>query len=1778
MKNIYPKTFSTLFSSCLLTLLITFSFSEKGFAQSTCCPQFKMTVPELCEKDDSICMALAPKGSFARVEKACKGTTNIYTVYPNLPGYTYTWTVVGGTPTSFVGNPITLTWGTGSVGSFKVVITQNNGTCRDSISQAFCLVNGPKANFTFTAPTCTNQAVTFTNTSVGGSNFIWNFGDGTSYTGANPPPHVYATAGSYIVTLTTNNNTSNSVPIQCPTCQDFKTATVVVVAGVGPDIDTVGCYSSLCASDTPLITQYSTTSTCSPLTWSIPVGSGTIIAGQGTNLVTIKWNPLFTGIPTVTLTVPLSCSGGCAASTTIQVPIIYPSLPVTGPTSVCINSNNVYSLPLLPGCYYWLTPLTNTSGASLNSILPSYNSNSVSVNAGATPGVYSFTFHYFDSLQNCGGSSVISVVVKDKFRINTTDLRVCEGSSGFYYANGNATWLVDSAGVTLGYYAIPSGTSATINWLFPGVYTLIATASPSTSFCNTTDQVLVNVIAKPKLTTTQPLTFNICPGDIMTFHVKSTNNSFPFNWSITGGTILANDDTTVTVGWGNTGGTISVFQNNPSIFCPSNTLTFTANLYPTPTLSGPPTACEDETKTYTALPAGMPNYQFTVANGSIISQSGNTVTVLWAGSVNTHTLTVNTCTGSASLTILVSNATPTSVSTGVVNCFGASLTSSVAGAGPYAWYLNGVLQPTLITQTITATSNGYWTCKPTGCYKAGGVAVVLPAPPVLNITTPVNQFCLNAANPNIPSITFLSAITLGGPYSYQWFGPTVNNGPSVAIGTNSPTLTTSPFTFIGNYYLTVTYGGGCTVTSNTIHIDTACSGPCVLPNPPYDVSFAESCGPNASMNFIETFNPLAIPPGTTLLWTFGDGFNGTSLPGAGISHSYSLPGIYQVCCTAKNALYCDVYFCKNITVNFVPNFSVNMNCFGAALTNTTQVLTGTGPYTVSWSTVGGAVSPTTGNNTTLTGSGTVTMTITYGSCITSITKIITVPGTNVSIVAPNSACLYDVNVFTTNPAPSNFASFSWNFGDATTSSVAPTSHAYNSPGTYIINLSLVNYQGCVATAKDTIVINPLPVSVLTISDSFICSGSTAVLTATAGMTNYTWFKDGVQFATGPSNTQTINSFGIYTVEVTNANGCKKLSNKMPLIILPLPKYKINFPNGTIACVNATLGDALTATATLNSNYVYSWSVATPLSVSPNNANSTSVNIPAGTASGSYPLYLIVTDTTTGCSKSDTVCIVVRQKPSVSIAPPGPLCAGVAIVLTPTPNTPLVYNYNWSNNVTTSLDTVSASGVYSLTITDILSGCKASSNFVTINPLPDVRLFPTGCDTLCDTAKLYIPLPNYSSTIAPASQYPLIQWYVDGNPNVAGNYLYLNTLSPGNHLVHVTVFGNTTPQCSSTTGDFNIFVKHCVDTCIVDAMFTYNLHGDTAQFHNMSTGNGSLSYVWNFGDGDTSHAQNPVHIYDSSAVYTVCEYVINVAPDGTICKDSFCICVCICHKDSSCDDFLNYLQNQSITANLASSPTVTFTPPVIAATDIVRWDYTCDGIVDLVTTGNSTATHNYVTNGNYVLCARIERIINGDTCWATLTKYITINKQVPDTCVCDASFFTNVAAGFATSTTGTTVTFVPLALKRCDTVEWNFGDGSPIVTTTGNASVTHTYTSGNGPFYVCMLVKRAGSPNCVREFCRNISPTGIEEIALSDVKVYPNPTRDVLMVEISNSNIPDNTHLTLSDVTGRKVVDQIWLNTTATQHLDVAALSNGVYVLSLVRNDGTVMSNHRVIKY
>lgn len=64
-------------------------------------------------------------------------------------------------------------------------------------------------NFDYTVNHLTKE-VTFTNTSSGGNNFLWNFGDGTTSTEINPI-HTYLADGTYTVTLTLTNVVGTSV-------------------------------------------------------------------------------------------------------------------------------------------------------------------------------------------------------------------------------------------------------------------------------------------------------------------------------------------------------------------------------------------------------------------------------------------------------------------------------------------------------------------------------------------------------------------------------------------------------------------------------------------------------------------------------------------------------------------------------------------------------------------------------------------------------------------------------------------------------------------------------------------------------------------------------------------------------------------------------------------------------------------------------------------------------------------------------------------------------------------------------------------------------------------------------------------------------------------------------------------------------------------------------------------------------------------------------------------------------------------------------------------------------------------------------------------------------------------------------------------------------------------------------------------------------------------------------------------------------------------------------
>jgi len=90
-----------------------------------------------------------------------------------------------------------------AAGSYTVkLILQDTAYCNspDTIEKIINIAPLVVAQFTTPPTGCVPYAATFTNTSIAGQTFLWDFGDGNTSTATNPI-NIYTTAGTYIVTL-----------------------------------------------------------------------------------------------------------------------------------------------------------------------------------------------------------------------------------------------------------------------------------------------------------------------------------------------------------------------------------------------------------------------------------------------------------------------------------------------------------------------------------------------------------------------------------------------------------------------------------------------------------------------------------------------------------------------------------------------------------------------------------------------------------------------------------------------------------------------------------------------------------------------------------------------------------------------------------------------------------------------------------------------------------------------------------------------------------------------------------------------------------------------------------------------------------------------------------------------------------------------------------------------------------------------------------------------------------------------------------------------------------------------------------------------------------------------------------------------------------------------------------------------------------------------------------------------------------------------------------------
>ena len=214
-------------------------------------------------------------------------------------------------------------------------------------------------------------------------------------------------------------------------------------------------------------------------------------------------------------------------------------------------------------------------------------------------------------------------------------------------------------------------------------------------------------------------------------------------------------------------------------------------------------------------------------------------------------------------------------------------------------------------------------------------------------------------------------------------------------------------------------------------------------------------------------------------------------------------------------------------------------------------------------------------------------------------------------------------------------------------------------------------------------------------------------------------------------------------------------------------------------------------------------------------------------------------------------VTLANGPTVSITPDGPtaLCPGQSVTLTASG----ADSYVWSpGGETTASITIAQIGNYSVVGTN---ACGSGSAQIEITQAsgPMVTITPDGPTALCPGQSVTLTANGADSYVwSTQASTPSITVSQAGTYSVIGS----NSCGSGTAQIDITVLEVSAAfTASPSTGDAPLVVS----------------------FTNASTpANGSM--LWQFGDGDTSTAFEPLHTYDADGVYTV---ILTVTVQGCV---------------------------------------------------------------------------------------------------------------------------------------------------------------------------------------------------------------------------------------------------------------------------------------------------------
>lgn len=621
---------------------------------------------------------------------------------------------------------------------------------------------------------------------------------------------------------------------------------------------------------------------------------------------------------------------------------------------------------------------------------------------------------------------------------------------------------------------------------------------------------------------------------------------------------------------------------------------------------------------------------------------------------------------------------------------------------------------------------------------------------------------------------------------------------------------------------------------------------------------------------------MAATGGTQYSWNpTTDLVNGTS---ATTSASPTATTLYTLTVTDVNG--CTDTDDMTITVNPLPIVDAGAN--EAICDEQSVQLNASGALTYSWS-PSTDLDDATVSNPTFSGSQTTTYTVTgtdaNGCTDTDDVEITVYPLPVAEFEAPADVCLTYPTIITDN-STGNGLIYNWTFGDGNSSSDQAPVHTYATDGTFTINLSLTDVNGCQATDSETATVLPLPQPQMNINDGqeFCEFEEIQFENQTIGsITDVHWdFGDNAFLPAYPNTQSSLSNptfyydnfaFSPYTVTliITDNNGCVNYTQS---VIIVHDKPEADFAS-TIVCEGVATDFTDESTVLVSTFTNWQWEFGDNF----------------GTSSQQNPVYLyqetgiytteLIATTDAGCSDTIFHEVIVNPVPEVSISGIDTcLNDETSFTNSSIPQDNTITNWEWEfgdgNTATgdSAAHTYLNHGIYTVTLTATSdSGCVSSGTTeieVFPNPEPAFSVSPPeGCAPL---EVLFID----ESTIANGS---LDQYFWNLGDTITSTSPNPTNVYPDSGYYDITLSVTSAEGCNT-----EITVENAVRANITPVAEFQVLKEKVslldAELELSESSQHALEYYWNLGDGTTSEELIPEHTYDEPGIYDIILIVTN----------------------------------------------------------------------------------------------------------------------------------------------------------------------------------------------------------------------------------------------------------------------------------------------------------------